>query len=139
MSDQLAFGDATPECCPTCGRPVGDMEAPGKVGRKHPETSHTAATLPGFGTQRWRVLFALGDRHNATAAELADRCNLSRNQCATRLMELREGGYARYLYDDDGEPMRRATGLNTSGRVHIISALGRRVLDDRVPKDDETW
>lgn len=114
--------------CITCGRPLGDLEAAGKVGRKHPETSQKAATVPLFGTQRHRVLEVLRQRVTATAAEVAAELDLSRNQTATRLLELHEGGYACYVLDEDGEPERRATGPSTEGRVHCLTPAGVAVL-----------
>jgi hypothetical protein len=107
---------------------LGDMDAPGMVGRDYPDTSHSAAVTPKFNTQRYKVLEALRDRHRATAAMIAVDVGLSRNQTATRLLELRQGGYAMYVLDDQGNPIRNPTGPSTEGRVHELTHAGRNVL-----------
>ena len=105
------------------GQPV-PLDGPGKVGRDHPATSRRAASIPKFGSQRFRVLSVLvaAGVTGATAAEIADRVRLSRNQAAARLMELREANLASRLAAE------RKTGPSTTGRVHVASSLGRTVV-----------
>jgi len=101
----------------------------GKVGAGHPETSRRAATArPGLDTQRYRVLEVLAARGPGTAKEVASVLGIAPNQIATRLLELREGGYVAYLLDDQGTIVERPTGPRDSGLVQAITALGVAVL-----------
>lgn len=108
------------------------MDAAGQVGSDHPVTSHKAATipLPRFGTQRHHALRALAHYGPSTAAEVAHRIGVSRNQTATRLGELRKGGLVAYLRDpESGERIERETGPSgDTGLVQTITEEGRRVL-----------
>jgi len=136
MGDQPDLFSTVP--CPTCrgsglltheelrGR-IEDL--PGAVGRDHPETSRRAASLdaPRFGTQRHRVLAALVPGP-ATAAEVASSTGLSRNQTATRLGELRQGGFVAYLRTPGGTPVERRTGPRDTGLVQMLTGLGRSAL-----------
>lgn len=114
--------------CPTCHRPFADLTGPGQVGNNHPSTSRNAAVTVQAGTQRWQLLTELADRADATVAEIADDIGMSRNQLATRMLELHQAGLAELVYDDDGNPCERATSARANGRVHRASAHGRYVL-----------
>lgn len=95
---------------------------PGKAGRDHPPTSKQSAQrgAPGFATQRGIVLAYVATRsRGATAAEVADAHGWSRNQIATRLLELREQGWLQHAIED-GEPVVRSTGGGHSGLVHVL-------------------
>lgn len=143
MTNQLTIfsvsADRTHEC-PTCNgsgvmfdadyrRMIEDR--PGAVGANHPETSQRAARRPSnvvrFGTQRWRVLEALA-AGPMTAAELAARVGLSRNQTATRLGECRDANLVAYLRDDKGEFVLRPTGPRDLGIVQEITLTGLAAL-----------
>lgn len=102
----------------------------GKVGRDHPGTSKRAATAPRFGSQRWTVLdmVAESDTVGRTAAEIADVLEMSRNQVATRLMELREAGCVARRRNDRGEVVERRTSSTATGAVHVVTDEGRAVL-----------
>jgi len=105
------------------------MDAEGMVGRRHPSTSKEAAARPKFKTQRYRVLSTLMVLGPSTCAEVADRLPpLTRNQCATRLKELRGGGYVAYFFNEDGEIEERPTGPRTHGQVQVITPIGKAIL-----------
>lgn len=122
--------------CPTCcgSGAVLSSEAlahmPGMVSKSHPETSRRAAKAPSnavrFGTQRHKALAAVAMRP-MTAAEVAAHINLSRNQTATRLLELHRAGLVKYLVED-GERVTRSTGHNDQGLVHEVTLSGRYAL-----------
>lgn len=122
--------------CPTCCGSGQVLEAEalahmsGMVGKDHPETSKKAAKSPSnvlrFGTQRHRALQVL-DTGSLTAAEVAARIGVSRNQTATRLLELHRAGLVRYLLAD-GQRVTRPTGPSDEGLVHEITAAGRAAL-----------
>lgn len=124
--------------CPTCHGcgTVSPAEAlgyaPGRVSAAHPETSQKAARRVSnrvrFGTQRHRCMDALADGA-LTAAEVADRIGLSRNQTATRLGELREAGFVAYLVMN-GARVTRPTGPNDEGLLHRLTTAGREALED---------
>lgn len=102
--------------------------AAGQVGRDHPATSKQAARSMRFGSQRHTVLgVVIGTP--STAAEVADRLGLSRNQVATRLGELRQAGYVTWATDDHGRIVERATGPSDTGRVHRATLLGHGAYD----------
>lgn len=133
--------------CPTCagsgiapasatGNVPGQLDifdAPGRLQANPHTTSARAAgkdrPIPRFGTQRHEALLAL-DQHGAqTAAEVAGRIGVSRNQTATRLGELREGGLIAYCRDiETGAIATRATGPDDEGNLQIITAKGREAL-----------
>lgn len=102
---------------------------PGKVGRDHPATATDAATRGRFrfGTQRHQVLAAL-TRGDATAHTVAQRVGLTPNQCATRLLELREAGLVDFVRDDTGQVVTAPTTGGFRGQVQCITAEGRGVL-----------
>ena len=107
-------------------------DRPGAVGRGHPSTSRSAAYTPSnvvrFGTQRHQCLAALRDRGPSTAARVALAVNLSRNQTATRLGELREDGLVAYCRDDDGTYLTEQTSPNDEGIVQTITPAGLLAL-----------
>jgi len=124
MSDCL-FGDDDP---PDFGR----AEA-GKVARKHPHTSADAAVEVAFraGTAKDEIIKLLATRaqlRGLTAAE-AHAMNpdkfRSRNQTATRFLELREMGAVEYLMVGDryAERFTDARHRNT-GRVYVLTPAG---------------
>tara|TARA_R110002020_G_scaffold113958_1_gene262167 strand:- start:154 stop:564 length:411 start_codon:yes stop_codon:yes gene_type:complete len=110
----------------------------GKVGNAHPETSQTASLRVKSGTQKAQAILSLGfaDPDGLTAYELSTQIfngagqNLSANQTATRLGELREQGLAVYLFDEVGRPVERETTPGNSGIVHILSRYGHEVKTD---------
>lgn len=112
--------------CPTCSRPLGDMNAPGMVGRDHPETSKASA-VPSRGSQRWKILELLCASGRATAFELSEEIDMSRNQIATRLLELRRGGYVSKVSHDGVLFVRQTTGNHTAV-VQEITEAGRQLL-----------
>jgi len=143
--DQTSIFDSNPDpnpnhVCPTCSG-TGQLtngqykdligNYPGAVGSNHPETSRRAASRPSntlrFNTQRYKVLAVLSSGH-ATAAEVAERVALSRNQTATRLGECRQTGLVEWMRDDTGNFVTRPTGPTDDGRVQRITALGIRAL-----------
>lgn len=116
--------------------PLSDPTAPvpGKVGAEHPVTAIEASHLvaPRAASQRARVLDLLYDRglDGATAAEAAEHVGTSRNQVAARLLELREGGWARYLPGVGDEPAVRSTGGRFTGAIHVLTPNGRNAWKD---------
>jgi hypothetical protein len=117
-----------PSVCPTCCRPLGDLDAPGKVGRKHPETSYAAAGVR-RGTQRHKVLLALVEHPDgATADTISKMVGVVSNQTATRLLELREGGYVTYKTDDFGEAEEQRTSKGHQARLQVLTPAGLLVL-----------
>jgi hypothetical protein len=107
---------------------------PGKASGRAPQTSWRAARNPknrmNFGTQRWEVAAVLLDCGPSTCAEVAVHVGLSRNQTATRLMELREDGFVAYLYDDAGVRVTRPTGPRDEGLVQTITMSGVHALTE---------
>jgi hypothetical protein len=138
MNQLNLFGPNDPVPCPHCNG-TGIVSAgsllggPGRVGSHHPGTAQHAARQPSnvirFGTQRWRVLDDLDRLGDSTCAETAARVGLSRNQCATRLLELRDVEMVAYVHDPDtGEIVTRKTGPNDEGMVQAITAAGRAII-----------
>lgn len=130
-----------PEPCPTCDgtgtvtrQQLLDLLADraGAVGNVHPATSRRAAyratNVVRFGSQRWKVLAALRDLGPMTAAEVAPHLDRSRNQTATRLLELHDGGLVAYVRDDRNERVTRPTSQHDEGLVHVITPLGVAAL-----------
>ena len=126
--------------CPECGG-TGTVPfvspttpTPGAVGRKHPGTSRAVAfnpfTIPQFGKQRHRCMLVLRPVYpdGLTAAEIAERVSIVRNQTATRLQELRDGGFVEYLTDDDGRIVERPTGPHADGQVQRLTRKGMTTL-----------
>jgi hypothetical protein len=129
------FGEFACPMCAGSGRVTEEMfrhyieDMPGQVGTLHPDTSHKAAShsIPRWGTQRYSVLGALITLGGtATAAEVAVNVNLSRNQTATRLGELREGGFVAYARDEAGARVSAPTGPTDEGLVQVITPAGRQ-------------
>lgn len=99
----------------------------GKVGRDHPETAKQAARLVKEGSQQAAILDILQDFGPMTAAEITpwlnsylNRSSISRNQCATRILELREKGKVTALLDDQGEVVTRTTEGANKGIVWTL-------------------
>jgi hypothetical protein len=118
--------------CPTCngsGKAPSDLldrlDRPGITGNAHPETSRKAGTTPRKGSQRLTVLEVLLRIGPMTARRMAHIIGYSPNQTATRLLELHQDEFVRYVYDDEGEPVTAETTLGNTGRVHKITALGK--------------
>lgn len=105
---------------------------PGAVGADHPETSQAAArSTPNrlrFKSQRANVLVALLDHGPATAADIADRLGISRNQIATRLGELRTIGWVDYARDSWGKVITAPTSSDAEGMVQEITLAGEVAL-----------
>lgn len=126
--------DPTPvvAVCPTChGCGSVTLDMTGKVGDNHPSTSRKARTAPNrlrWGTQRYQALAYLARFGPSTAAEVADSMGVSRNQCATRLLECREAGWVTYLRDESGVPVEDRTSEDASGLVQQITDAGRAVI-----------
>jgi len=124
------FPPAEP-CCPTCGREMGDLDAPAPVGSSHPETSRAVSTLR-FGSQRWRVLELLaGHPEGLTADAVGTGVGLSPNQAATRLGELRAGGWVQYLSDDSGRRLERLTSRGNRALVQGVTLAGLSGLEKK--------
>lgn len=103
-------------------------DRPGQVGAKDPSTSRRSAqSHPRYGTQRWKVLRAL-ERGPHTAHEIAEALGKSPNLIATRLGELREGGFVAYHRNEQGMRVERETTPGNTGLVQEITPLGRAVL-----------
>lgn len=121
---------APPEpCCPTCGRELGDLNAPAPVGAEHPETSRAVASLR-FGSQRWRVLDLLADHpEGLTADAVGAGLGLSPNQAATRLGELRAGGWVQYLSTEAGVRLERLTSRGNRALVQGVTVAGLSALE----------
>lgn len=127
MIDQPNLFDQ-PTVCPTCCRPLGDLDATGKVGRKHPETSYATAAVR-RGTQRHKVLLALVEHPDgATADTISKMLEVPPNQIATRLLELREGGYITYKTNDFGEAEEQRTSRGHQARLQVLTPAGLIVL-----------
>ena len=119
--------------CPTChGQGTIDHTLAPSVGRYHPETSQQAARAPSnrleFGTQRHKVMRLLQTDGDQTAAEIADRLGMSRNQIATRLKECRTLEWVSYVTDNTGQPKTRKTSSESEGRVQTLTTAGRQKL-----------
>ena len=107
----------------------------GKVGSDHPETSQRASMRVKSGTQKAQAIKALseGDPGGMTAFDLSTVIfngagrEISPNQAATRLGELREQGLAGYLFDQVGRPVERETTPGNTGIVHVLTRFGREV------------
>jgi hypothetical protein len=115
-------------------RPTPQAPVPGRVGARHPATSQQAARSPShtlrWGSDRVAALLVLAQRGatGATAAEVHSVLERgSRNQWATRLLELREAGLAEYA-TEDGAYLTRPTGPNATGRVQRITPAGTTAL-----------
>jgi hypothetical protein len=119
--------------CPTChGQGTIDRTLAPSVGRYHPETSQQAARAPSnrlkFGSQRHTVLLLLQTYGDQTAAEIADRIGMSRNQIATRLGECRKLEWVSYVIDNTGHPKTRKTSSDSEGCVQTLTTAGRQKL-----------
>ena len=129
--DTVWFTPAAP-CCPTCGRDMGDLDAPAPVGADHPETSRAVASLR-FGSQRWRVLELLaGHPEGLTADAVSAEVGLSPNQAATRLGELRAGGWVQYLSDESGRRLERLTSRGNRALVQGVTVAGLAGLEKEI-------
>lgn len=116
--------------CPSCGRELGALDAPGLVGRDHPETSKRAAWTPTKGGEAWRVLEALQRFGPSTSDELAARgVSPSVNQAGARLLQLRDGGYVRRVLTSDGDVVKQRTRSGASAEVQELTPVGRALLD----------
>lgn len=105
---------------------------PGAVGTDHPETSQGAArAVPNrlrFKGQRANVLAVLLEHGPSTAADVADRLGISRNQIATRLGELRAIGWVDYARDSWGKVITAPTSSDSDGMVQEITLAGEVAL-----------
>ena len=125
LADLVAFWHTT------IGHVADELRnAPGRVGRTHPGTSRRAAMVPRFGTQRWTMLehIVAAGPDGMTAAEIAERINVTRNQVGSRLLELRECALVMRLRDGGSEYVTRDTGTGCTGIVHVATGLGIELL-----------
>lgn len=113
-----------------------DDQVPGKVGHAHPSTSHVAAKRLKSGTQHAAIVEALSKAAEGhTAYELYGSIlnrggqPIAVNQIATRLGELRERGYVKYLIGPGGETVTRPTTPGNSGLVQVLTEQGEAMLD----------
>jgi hypothetical protein len=132
--------------CPTCGGTgiapnsiASTLDAPGRIQTNAASTSKRAAglnaPLPRFGTQRHECLLALDQRGPLTAAAVSRAIGTSRNQAATRLGELRDGGLVAYCRDpESGDLLTASTGPADEGLVQTITALGREAITRITPR-----
>tara|TARA_R110000824_G_scaffold96453_4_gene230958 strand:+ start:626 stop:1018 length:393 start_codon:yes stop_codon:yes gene_type:complete len=120
-----------------------EQQIGGKVSDAHPLTSHAAASKVRTGTQKAQAIIALGESHpnGLTALEISDAVvngaqrNISPNQAATRLGELRDQGIAVYLFNLTGQPIERETTPGNAGIVHVLTDYGNKVCTNlRVTK-----
>ena len=109
----------------------------GKVGNDHPEMSQRASMRVKSGSQKAQAIMALEERGDGmTAFDLSTVIfngagrEISPNQAATRLGELREQGLAGYLFDQVGRPVERETTPGNTGIVHVLTRFGREVAMD---------
>lgn len=101
----------------------------GKVGNVHPVTSAEAASTTDARGQAHLIFQYLARRgaQGATAAEVADGLGVrSRNQVATRLMELREAGRIVRL------KRTRSTGPRSRGHVHVVASWAHMFASDAI-------
>jgi len=89
------------------------------------------------GSQKAQAIMALEERGDGmTAFDLSTVIfngagrEISPNQAATRLGELREQGLAGYLFDQVGRPVERETTPGNTGIVHVLTRFGREVAMD---------
>jgi hypothetical protein len=133
LFDHIAELEHAEITCPTChGQGTIDHTLQPSVGRYHPETSQQAARAPSnrikFGSQRHTVMQLLQTYGDQTAAEIADRIGMSRNQVATRLGECRKLEWVSYVIDITGHPKTRQTSSDSEGRVQTLTTAGRQKL-----------
>ena len=110
----------------------------GKVGNDHPETSQRALMRVKSGSQKAQAIMALEERgaDGMTAYDLSTVIfngagrEISPNQAATRLGELRDQGLAGYLFDQVGRPVERETTPGNTGIVHVLTRFGYEVSMD---------
>lgn len=116
-----------PGDCPHCGRPMGDIADGGQVGRAHPDTSREAVR-PSYEGDHYRVLAVLAAYQEAPADTVAAVLAASPNQVATRLLELRRGGWVQYVKPDPSgrrpvDRAGRAKGRTRTGRWALLQQL----------------
>lgn len=135
LFDQIIELEHAEITCPTChGHGTIDRTLAPSVGRDHPETSQRAARVPSnrmkFGSQRHSIMLVLKTYGDQTAAEIADRIGVSRNQVATRLGECRTLEWVSYVVDATGQTVTRQTSSDAEGRVQTLTTAGRQKLAD---------
>lgn len=129
--DQPSLLDQPPEPepanpCPHCGRPMGDLVGTtGVPGRR--ATSQAAAQIC-RDTDLWEVLTALARLGPSTADRVARAVDKTPNQTATRLLELRGGGYARYATDAHGRQLHGTTSTGSRAMLQTITPAGEHAL-----------
>jgi DNA-binding MarR family transcriptional regulator len=77
-----------------------------------------------FNSQRFRVLEVLAAHGPSTAARIADRLGMSRNQVATRLGECRAVGWVDYARNAAGAVITEPTSEDSDGMVQEITSAG---------------
>lgn len=104
-----------------------DTDSGGRVGGGYPKTSQRAGYAFKSGTQKAQIITHLAK--GATAYELAGRIknkagdNVSKNQIAARLLELRENGFVKYRRDN-GEIVERETSGGNAAQVQELTNKG---------------
>ncbi len=111
----------------------------GKVGYNYPQTSKRAARTVKTGTQKDQIIRRIANdpNRNMTAYQLAGKIlnkagePISKNQIATRLLELRESGHVEYLVGAEGIEERTTTGGN-SAQVQQLTVKGWEVYERNI-------
>jgi hypothetical protein len=122
--------------------PRPDRPVDGKVGKDHPDTSKQAARFVRYavGTQKAQLLDYVrdGGPDGVTCAEVAGLIGISRNQCATRMGELRDDGWVEPKLGLQGEPVTRVATITSKGEtrgvVHVLTIEARIKMGVRWPR-----
>ena len=122
-------------CCPTCGRPLSDIDAPGTPGR---QATSRAAAAPSKGSERHRVLHAVWQLGAITASELAYRMDANPNQTAARLNELRNGGWVKWSTNPDGTRIRARTRTGHLAYQQEVTEAGLAAVHELGPWEKRT-
>lgn len=114
--------DGTGDVCPCCRRPF--LSDTGKVARDASGTSRDAARMPGKRSQAVRLLRVLAKTGSMNVGVAASLMEVSPNQLATRMLELREAGLARRMVDAAGNRVVAPTPSGGTGEVHEVTEAG---------------
>lgn len=114
--------EGSPDACPCCKRPF--LPDTGKVARGASGTSRDAARMPGKRSQAVRLLRVLAKTGSMNVGVAASLLEVSPNQLATRMMELREAGLARRMVDATGARVVAPTPSGGTGEVHEVTEAG---------------
>jgi hypothetical protein len=134
-------------CCPWCGQSVPDAEqaplaslneptpASAKVRRSDPGTSRDAAKLafPNQGSQRARILIAVGHRSGGlTAEQIAQRTGIKYVSASTRCTELVRGGWLVVNGERDGKQVLWLT--EAAGEFIAARGWATSTVTDELPE-----